>query len=344
LLRACNAEARTVSADMIEHAARELRLAAGVRAARQTVTIPRELAGVSKEIPWDPLEIVAPSAANTLTAHPAAAASQWLPYSPKTAGADTDGFPAPRSDTLGTESPNEMSAPPARPAFTWPAFRGWRFPGVAAPSAPLYGVAAALAVAVPVITLINGSPVAKVTSSGAQPSFGSVAASASYDAEERYDDRLREAVFISPTSPIHAEPPWINIVASREAEPISDLQTRAPSWHSSREQTNLGQIQNTSLSRNDPPPAGGGEDLRSAPTQKTQQAPHKSVRVLGASLLRKKPRADADIIGTLEAGSRVVVLSRSGDFYHVRSVEKKPLRGYVHREDAFFESMKQRSH
>jgi hypothetical protein len=67
----------------------------------------------------------------------------------------------------------------------------------------------------------------------------------------------------------------------------------------------------------------------------------KTIKVVAASLLRSRPSAGAEIISSLEPGSRVTILARAGDFYHVRSVDKNnPLRGYVHREDAFFERRK----
>jgi general secretion pathway protein A len=66
----------------------------------------------------------------------------------------------------------------------------------------------------------------------------------------------------------------------------------------------------------------------------------KTLKVVATSLLRKKPSAGAEIVSSLEPGSRVAVLSKSGDFYHVRSLDEKTIRGYVHREDAFFEHRK----
>jgi general secretion pathway protein A len=61
-----------------------------------------------------------------------------------------------------------------------------------------------------------------------------------------------------------------------------------------------------------------------------------TVTVLSASLVRSKPADKAEIISTLEPGSRVTVLARSRDYYLVRSTDP-PIRGYVHREDAFFD-------
>jgi general secretion pathway protein A len=60
-------------------------------------------------------------------------------------------------------------------------------------------------------------------------------------------------------------------------------------------------------------------------------------RVSGASFVRNKPTADADIIDTLEPGIRVAILSRSGEYLRVRSLGEVKARGFVHREDAFFE-------
>jgi hypothetical protein len=59
--------------------------------------------------------------------------------------------------------------------------------------------------------------------------------------------------------------------------------------------------------------------------------------VTGLSTVRATPSDRAEIIGELEPGSKVRILAKSRDYYHVRSMDKKPLRGYVHREDAFFE-------
>ena len=59
--------------------------------------------------------------------------------------------------------------------------------------------------------------------------------------------------------------------------------------------------------------------------------------VVGASFVRNQPSSDADIIATLEPGTRVVVARRNSEYYWVRSMGTEPIRGYVHREDAFFE-------
>ena len=60
-------------------------------------------------------------------------------------------------------------------------------------------------------------------------------------------------------------------------------------------------------------------------------------RVSGASFVRNKPTADAEIIDTLAPGIRVAILSRSGEYLRVRSLGEMKVLGFVHREDAFFE-------
>ena len=60
-------------------------------------------------------------------------------------------------------------------------------------------------------------------------------------------------------------------------------------------------------------------------------------RVSGSSFLRNKPTADAEIIETLQPGTRIAVTSRSGEYFRVRSLSEEKISGFVHREDAFFE-------
>ena len=60
-------------------------------------------------------------------------------------------------------------------------------------------------------------------------------------------------------------------------------------------------------------------------------------RVVGASFVRSRPAANADIIETLQPGIRVAILSRAGEFIRVRSLDNAAVLGFVHREDAFFE-------
>jgi hypothetical protein len=59
--------------------------------------------------------------------------------------------------------------------------------------------------------------------------------------------------------------------------------------------------------------------------------------VAGASFVRSKPASGAEIIATLEPGTRIAVAGRTGEYYRIRSLGPENIRGYVHHEDAFFE-------
>ena len=62
--------------------------------------------------------------------------------------------------------------------------------------------------------------------------------------------------------------------------------------------------------------------------------------VAAASFVRSNPAANADVIATLEPGTRINATRYSGDYFRVRSLGNEPIRGYVHREDAFFERVR----
>jgi general secretion pathway protein A len=92
-----------------------------------------------------------------------------------------------------------------------------------------------------------------------------------------------------------------------------------------------------SLGRKDKARRAQSEDPPANNNGKKRQDSAATFKVVSASLVRNKPTDNAEIISTLEPGSRVTVLATSRDYYHVRSMDKKPIRGYVHREDAFFD-------
>lgn len=55
------------------------------------------------------------------------------------------------------------------------------------------------------------------------------------------------------------------------------------------------------------------------------------------SFVRSAPRSNAKIIATLKPGTEIEVVSRKGPYFSVRAtVDGHTIRGYVHREDAFF--------
>ena len=66
----------------------------------------------------------------------------------------------------------------------------------------------------------------------------------------------------------------------------------------------------------------------------------KTVRVVVEnSFVRDEPTSSAEIIATLRPGARVQLLGRKGDYWQIRSLKPEVVRGYVHREDAFFEPL-----
>jgi general secretion pathway protein A len=80
-------------------------------------------------------------------------------------------------------------------------------------------------------------------------------------------------------------------------------------------------------------------DSPRAKTKERSSAPG-TFKVVNLSFVRDQPRADANITASLEPGSRIRVQSKTGDYFRVRSLDKEPISGYVHREDAFFEPAK----
>jgi general secretion pathway protein A len=84
--------------------------------------------------------------------------------------------------------------------------------------------------------------------------------------------------------------------------------------------------------------AGGTEKQSSGSKKKAASAG--IFEVVGASYVRDKPTSDAEIVATLQPGTRVQVLAQTQDYFQVRSLEDRGIRGYVHREDAFFERRK----
>ena len=88
------------------------------------------------------------------------------------------------------------------------------------------------------------------------------------------------------------------------------------------------------------------EDKQSTPPpaeQKEKESNKANFLVVGPSFVRAKPTASAAIIDTLEPGTPINVAGLTGEYYRVRSLGEKVIRGYIHREDAFFERKKKSS-
>ena len=78
---------------------------------------------------------------------------------------------------------------------------------------------------------------------------------------------------------------------------------------------------------------------REITTKKEQPSFVGNFEVVQDSFLRDKPESDATVT-TLPTGTRIRVEGKSGDYLRVRSLNDPGLRGYVHREDAFFERVR----
>jgi type II secretory pathway predicted ATPase ExeA len=72
--------------------------------------------------------------------------------------------------------------------------------------------------------------------------------------------------------------------------------------------------------------------------KRTAQANTKDLFVVEDSFVRAHPSPNAKIIATLTPGTRIQVTGPTGAYYGVRSRGTKTIRGYVHKEDAFFEA------
>jgi hypothetical protein len=342
LLRAWNAQAAVISAEMVELAARDLRLADRVRAESRVPTA-QQLEGITVGPLWTTTDDLASGTEKVFTAGGGseppdrtsdtidAPHSRGIANTPFGSQVVSDAYP--ESAAFG---PQSDSAPVETTRWLPDAPRSFRLP---LSSNAWYALAGLAALSLSVLTVTKGGRIPSLPDSTAPHIVAGGIASASFDGNRSYDGSLREAVFISPSSTINAAPPRIDVVVSQGLRPLSGVETAAQS--AEQQQTTPGKLQQTSLSRANI--HGLTNATESPPTGDQKAAPPagKTLRVSAASLLRKKPRANAEIISTLEPGSRVVVLSRSSDFYHVRSVENGSLRGYVHREDAFFESRKQ---
>jgi general secretion pathway protein A len=74
-------------------------------------------------------------------------------------------------------------------------------------------------------------------------------------------------------------------------------------------------------------------------TKKEQPSFLGNFEVVQDSFLRDKPESDAAVT-ILPTGTRIRVEGKSGEYLRVRSLNDPGLRGYVHREDAFFERVR----
>ena len=120
---------------------------------------------------------------------------------------------------------------------------------------------------------------------------------------------------------------------SREPEPSLNLGQRVTSVQAKPQDL----PKNPVAQQTTAPNPEQAQPQESTPKKKDQRLG--TFEVVGhSSFVRGSPRADAKIIATLEPSTRIKVVSANGDYFQVQAVfEGKAIRGYVHREDAFFE-------
>ena len=202
-----------------------------------------------------------------------------------------------------------------------------------------YAIAAAIALLLLLLNIVSSSQLTGIYSVASTTKRATVIDDPSGRAQQEQGTdsfKSNEAFVIPapPPKPLIIAPQRVEIEASQPWEAIETGPGKAPSNNGKNpEATNASQ----------PKPPGDGEPRRAeradaaGVNRKKGEDRAKTLKVVAASLLRDKPSASAHIISTLEPGSRVTVLATSRDFYHVRSTDERSIRGYVHREDAFFE-------
>jgi general secretion pathway protein A len=135
----------------------------------------------------------------------------------------------------------------------------------------------------------------------------------------------------------------VQVTASRGAGfllggPIGDTVVE-PRMEPKQPQASPPSIDSESLKRETPVTTSGELDKQTQSEAKNKTKERSgTLRVYDASFVRDKPRSDANITATLEPGTRIKVQSKTGDYFRVRSLDREPITGYVHREDAFFEA------
>ncbi|HEX2228603.1 MAG TPA: AAA family ATPase [Candidatus Binatia bacterium] len=195
-----------------------------------------------------------------------------------------------------------------------------------------YCVGATLAVTL--LLIVSSARLGVVYSSKTSPQHRSVGDALSHSYSERdHMDHFSKARFVSPAIDLAQEQIDLGDFLNREGS------ARAPGTSANGKTTEGVKAAPSERKRAEEPRRAGTGVAVPLNGNRIEDTP-KTVRVIADSLLRKRPSASAEIIGTLEPGSRVTVLAKAGDFYQVRSLDNSPIRGYVHREDAFFERKK----
>ena len=107
------------------------------------------------------------------------------------------------------------------------------------------------------------------------------------------------------------------------------------------EKTNIAAADEIAIAKQTSKNPSDSEVKRSEPPlHRNQQIPpsstSKELFVIEDSFVRSRPSPSAEIIATLKPGTRIQVTGLTGQYYGVRSRGAKTIRGYVHKDDAFF--------
>jgi general secretion pathway protein A len=140
---------------------------------------------------------------------------------------------------------------------------------------------------------------------------------------------LLDEDFVSPRAPV---------TEITETRPFSQRQSR-PGSESAAARVSTGDYLRPERSRfglTAPGESKPAELNPATPAKAKKQSRPQNFEVAGDSFVRDKPTSDAEIIATLPAGTRIEVVQRVGDYFQIRGVGMEPIRGFVHREDAFF--------
>jgi general secretion pathway protein A len=107
------------------------------------------------------------------------------------------------------------------------------------------------------------------------------------------------------------------------------------------EKTNIAVADKSAIAKQISTNPSGSEVKRSEPplhgSQQLSPSKSKDLFVIEDSFVRSRPSPSAEIIATLKPGTRIQVTGLTGQYYGVRSRGTKTIRGYVHKDDAFFE-------
>ena len=351
LIRAYTANRSVISPEIIDQVARELRIAAPRTPQKQPAptglsdfsAMAAPFADDAGSIAKDavPLDVENPDAA---ALHPQGSGSAALHqlgttevlhgYSGGDTSAASDGKGPPKSDLYARAGTDELThfyvLPRERSAFSL--FRSRWIP-----------VAAAIGLLLLIIgNIVSSSQLAVIYSAASTANRMPVAGvPIPQPQQERAGDSVESngaAVAPQAAAPITSGPKQTQIATDQLMEERKADPRNAPAETNGKKTGPTNGLQSELQQYTNAPP----EQAAKIPADNRRENKPRAVTldVVGTSIVRDKPSDKARIIGDLEPGSRVKVLAESRDYFHVRSLDKKSIRGYVHREDAFFKRKK----